>query len=68
MLMWINLMTQEGPIRSEVTDVISGKLSTPSPSETPTEENGSKQATPEFTSISPWSSFLYNQPQTSWPY
>ena len=68
MLMGINLMTQESPIRAEVSDVISRKLSTPSPSETPTEQNGSKQATPEFTSISPWSSFLYNQPQTSSPY
>ena len=68
MLMWINLITQESHIRSEVSDVISRKLSTPSPSETPTEQNGSKQATPEFTSISPWSSFFYNQPQTSSPY
>ena len=63
MLMWINLMTQESHIRSEVSDVISWKLSTPSPSETPTEQNGSKQATPELTSTSPW-----NQPQTSLPY
>jgi hypothetical protein len=54
MLMWINLITQESHIRSEVSDVISRKLSTPSPSETPTEQNGSKQATPEFKSISPW--------------
>ena len=60
MLMWINLMTQEGHIKSEVSDVISRKLSTPSHSETPTEQNGSKQATPEFASISPWSIFLYN--------
>ena len=62
MLMWINLMTQESPIKSKVPDVISRKLSTPSPSESPTEHNGSKQATPVYTSISPWCSFLYNQP------
>ena len=43
MLMWINLMTQESHIKSKVTDVISRKLATPSPSESPTEQNGSKQ-------------------------
>ena len=68
MLMWINLMTQESHIKSKVTDVISRKLATPSPSESPTEQNGSKQATLEYKSISPWSSFLYNQHQTSSPY
>ena len=68
MLMWINLMTQESHIKSKVTDVVSRKLVTPSPLESPTEQNGSKQATLECKSISPWSSFLYNQHQTSSPY
>ena len=68
MLTWINLMTKESPIKSEVTNVISKKLSTPSPPETPSEQNGRKEATPEFTISNPWSSFLYNQPRTSSPY
>ena len=68
MVMWINLMTQESPIKSEVTNVISKKLSHPSPPETGTEQNGRKQATPEFTTSSPWSSYLYNQPRTYSPY
>ena len=46
MLMWINLMTQESPIKSKVTDVISRKLSNPSPSESPTEQNGRKKPIP----------------------
>jgi hypothetical protein len=61
-------MTKESPIKSEVTNVISKKLSTTSSSPSPSEQNGRKQATPEFTTSSPWSSFLYNQPRTSSPY
>ena len=39
-------MTQESPIKSKVTDVISRKLSNPSPSESPTEQNGRKKPIP----------------------
>ena len=68
MVMWINLMTQDSHFKSEVTSLISSKLSTPSPPETSPEQNGRKKSIQEFTNISPWSSFLYNQPRTSSPY
>ena len=53
MCMWINLMTKTSPRKSEVTELLSSKVSTP-PEEGP--------ALP-----SPWSSYLYT-PQTSSPY
>ena len=56
-------MTQDSDVKPEVTSVISKKLSPLSPEEAATEQNGGKQATEEFTTISPWSSFLYNQPR-----
>jgi hypothetical protein len=68
MLMWVNLMTQDSPIKPEVSSVICKNLVTPSPPETPSEQNVRTKATPEFTTSSPWSSYLYNQPRTSSPY
>ena len=54
MLMWINLMRHESHIKSEVTEVISRKLLTPSHLEV---------ATQEFTNISPWTRYYTMNPE-----